>query len=243
MTDPAQTKATGQVAVIPTPSCIRSRRTAGGRTAGERASSERADDQQQAGDSRSGSGQPESARAKSAQSEPTQPDSAQLDLAQPGQGPRAAGAAVGGSARAAVREMLDSALAGLRLSCRDSHFLSRLVHWDKRNAATAASLMLRARQAGREEAELTPRQRDIIIAALHDAAVYRASGAASHGCWDCQMVPGDRCAVHARDGDRVRSYAEVEAVLSFAADVFPTQAELIRPRDIAGYRRRTPVAS
>jgi hypothetical protein len=232
MTDPAQIKATGQVAVIPTPSCIRSTRTASGRAAGERASSERADDQQLEGDSRSGSGQPEPA-----QSGRTQPDPGRA-----AQGQRAAGAAAG-SARAAVREMLESALAGLRLSCRDSHFLSRLVHWDKRNAATAASLMLRARQAGREETELTARQREIIIAALHDAAVYRASGAASSGCWDCQMVPGDRCAIHARDGDRARSYAEVEAALSFAADAFPTQAELIRPRDIARYRRRTPVAS
>jgi hypothetical protein len=235
MTDPAQIKATGQVAVIPTPSCIRSRRTASGRAAGERASSERADDQQQEGDGRSGSGQPESAQTGSA-------PSAQPELTQPAQGQRAAGAAAG-SARAAVREMLDSALAGLRLSCRDSHFLSRLVHWDKRNAATAAALMLRARQAGREEAELTPRQREVILAALHDAAVYRASGAASSGCWDCQMVPGDRCAIHARDGDRARSYAEAEAALSFAADAFPTQAELIRPRDITRYRRRTPVAS
>jgi hypothetical protein len=217
MTDPAESQATGQVAVSPTPSCIRSRRTASGRAAGERASSERADDQQDAGDGRSGPGQPEPVP--------------------PGPRQRVTSAVTAGSARAAIREMLDSALAGLRLSCRESHFLSRLVHWDKRNAATAASLMLRARQAGREEAGLTSRQREIIIAALHDAAVYRASGAAASGCWDCEMVPGDRCASHARDSDRARSYAELAVVLG------PTQAELIRPRDIAGYRHRTPVAS
>ena len=68
------------------------------------------------------------------------------------------------------------------------------MHWDKRNAAAVASLLERARQAGRDETGLTPRQREIIIAALDDAAIYRASGAAGSGCWDCEMMPGGRCA-------------------------------------------------
>jgi len=145
----------------------------------------------------------------------------------------------GRGSRRSVRQLLDSALAGIRLGCRDSQFLSRLVHWDKRNAAAVASLLVRARQAGRDEAGLTPRQREIVIAALGDAAVYRASGAAGTGCWDCEMIPGSRCANHAKDNDRARAYAELAAVLSGR----PTEAELPRPRDIAGYRSRTPVAS
>ena len=143
------------------------------------------------------------------------------------------------SRRSAARELLDSALAGIRLSCRDRQFVSRLVHWDKRNAESVASLLTRARQAGREEAGLTARQRELIIAALSDAAEYRASGAAGTGCWDCEMIPGGRCASHARDNDRARSYAELAAILSGG----PTQAELARPMVIAGYLRRTPVAS
>ena len=98
------------------------------------------------------------------------------------------------------------------------------MHWDKRNAESVASLLARARQAGREEAGLTARQRELIISALGDAAEYRASGAAGTGCWDCEMIPGGRCASHARDNDRARSYAELAALLSGS----PTQAELAR---------------
>ena len=197
MTYPAQTQATGPVAV-PTPSCIRPRRVAGERPASNGAAVE------------------------------------------PAAGDRPAG-----SRRSAAREMLDSALAGLRLSCRDRQFVSRLVHWDKRNAESVAALLTQARAAGRQEARnedaggLTPRQRELIVAALGDAAQYRASGAAGTGCWDCEMIPGGRCASHARDNDRARSYAELAAVLSGG----PTQAELARPMVIAGFRRRTPVAS
>src|SRR5690348_9173948 len=82
----------------------------------------------------------------------------------------------GSGSRRSARELLEGALAGIRLSCRDSQFLGRLVHWDKRNAAAVASLLERARQAGRDEAGLTPRQRELIIAALDDASIYRASG-------------------------------------------------------------------
>lgn len=144
-----------------------------------------------------------------------------------------------GSRRSAARQMLDNALAGMHLSCKDRNFLSRLVHWDKRNAAAVAALLVRARQAGRNEAGLTPRQREIVIAALADAAEYRASGAAGSGCWDCEMIPGGRCASHARDNDRARAYAELAALLSGT----PAQVELPRPRAISGYRSRTPVAS
>jgi hypothetical protein len=125
------------------------------------------------------------------------------------------------------------------LGCRDRQFLSRLVHWDKRNAASVASLLVRAREAGREEAGLTPRQREVIIAALGDATVYRASGVAGMGCWDCEIIPGGRCADHARDNDRARAYAELAAVLAGTGG----ETELAQPRDIAGYRRRAPVAS
>jgi hypothetical protein len=144
-----------------------------------------------------------------------------------------------GSRRTAAREVLEKALRGVRLSGRDRQFLARLVHWDKRNAASVAALLVRARQAGREEAGLTPRQREVVIAALRDAAIYRASGAAGMGCWDCEIIPGGRCAEHARDNDRAGSYAELAAMLAGTA----VQPGLTEPRDIAGYRRRTPVAS
>ena len=190
MTDPAQVQATGQVAVIPTPSCIRPRRVAG-----------------------------EQVPVTVTQSLVAGRD--------------------GGSRRSTAREVLEGALAGVRLSCRDSQFLARLVHWDKRNAASVASLLLRARQTGREEAGLPPRQLEGVIAALGDAAIYRSSGAAGLGCWDCENIPGGRCADHAKDNDRARAYAELATVLSGTTP----QAELPMPRDIAGYRRRTPVAS
>jgi hypothetical protein len=141
--------------------------------------------------------------------------------------------------RSTARELLDAALAGVRLGCRDSQFLTRLVHWDKRNAASVASLLTRAREAGREEGALTRRQLEGVLAALSDAAAYRASGAAGLDCWDCEIVPGGRCAYHARDTDRALAYAELGAAL--AGTTVP--AELPKPREISGYRRRTPVAS
>ena len=193
MTDPAQVQATGQVAVVPTPSCVRPRRAV-----------------------------VEQAPVTGTPSLPARPG-------RPDAAPR----------RGSVREMLEGALAGIRLGCRDRQFLGRLVHWDKRNAASVVSLIVRAREAGREEAGLTPRQLEVVMAALGDAALYRSSGAAGVGCWDCEIIPGGRCAYHARDNDRANAYAELAAVLSGNT----TQAELPQPRDIAGYRRRTPVAS
>jgi hypothetical protein len=131
--------------------------------------------------------------------------------------------------------MLYAALTGVRLGTRDKQFLTRLVAWDKRNAASVASLLTRARQAGRDEAALTPRQLEIVLAALADAAVYRSSGGSGSGCWGCDNIPGGRCADHLKDNDRARAYAEVAAALS------PDGRS--QPRDGAGYRRRAPVAS
>jgi hypothetical protein len=179
--------------------------------------------------------------------------------------------------RATARQLLEAALAGVRLGCRDQQFLSRLVHRDKRNAASVASLLDRARQAGHEagigEAGLTQRQRELIIGALGEAAFYRASGAAAASCWDCEIVPGGRCAEHARDFDRAGAYADLARVLAGTAPgpapvapvvpvgpvpvgpvpvgpvpVGPVPAALPlpgrdRPRDLSGYRHRTPVAS
>jgi hypothetical protein len=190
MTIPAQMQAPGQVAAVPTPSCVRPRRAVG-----------------------------EQAPGTVTPSLATPHDAA--------------------SRRSTARDVLEGALAGIRLGCRDSQFLARLVRWDKRNAASVASLLVRARETGREEGGLTPRQLEVVIAALGDAAIYRASGAAGMGCWDCEILPGGRCAYHARDNDRAGAYAELAAVLSGTT----AEAELPKPRDIAGYRRRTPVAS
>jgi hypothetical protein len=149
--------------------------------------------------------------------------------------------AAGQSGRAAAREELQSALAGVTLGSRDRQFLGKLVHWDKRNAASVVSLLRRARQAGRDEAALTPRQMETVLAALGDAARYRSAGLGAVGCWDCENVPAGRCAEHARDDERARAYAELAADL--AAPTGRADDGLTPPRDIAGYRRRRPVAS
>jgi hypothetical protein len=161
-----------------------------------------------------------------------------------------------GSSRAAVRDELDAALRGTKLSDRDKQFLGRLVHWDKRNGSSVAALLWRARMAGRDEATLTPRQLEIVIAALEDAAVYRALGAETVSCWDCESIPSGRCPEHSRDADWARAYAETVAVLSAASAELSASAcagpgrsadqaaeALPRPTDIAKYRRRAPVAS
>jgi len=151
-----------------------------------------------------------------------------------------------GGCRATVRDALDAALHGIRLGGRDRQFLRRLVHWDKRNAAAVASLLVRARQAGRSEVALSARQLEIVLTALEDAGRYRTSGAAAMGCWDCENIPGGRCADHARDADRARACAELAAQL--AAGSAPGSAAaaaggLPRPTDISGFRQRTSVAS
>jgi len=143
------------------------------------------------------------------------------------------------ASRAGARGALAAALAGVHLGCRDRQFLGRLVHWDKRSAASVASLIRRARLAGRSEAALTPRQHEIVLTALRDAAVYRSSGADAIGCWDCENCPGSQCADHARDADRARGYADLMLQLSGQA----SQPGLRQPTEITGYRRRTSVAS
>jgi hypothetical protein len=151
-----------------------------------------------------------------------------------------------GARRARVREALDAALHGAMLGGRDRQFLSRLVHWDKRNAATVASLLWRARLAGRAEVALAARQMEIVLTALEDAAAYRTSGAAAAGCWDCESIPGGRCADHARDADRARAFTELATVLAAGAAAGAGAAaagELQRPTDISGFRRRMSVAS
>jgi hypothetical protein len=149
--------------------------------------------------------------------------------------------AAGQSGRATAREELRAALAGVTLGSRDRQFLGKLVHWDKRNAASVVSLLRRARQAGRDEAALTPRQMETVLAALGDAARHRSAGLGAVGCWDCENVPAGRCAEHVRDDERARAYAELAAVL--AAPTGRADGGLTQPRDIAGYRRRRPVAS
>jgi hypothetical protein len=161
-------------------------------------------------------------------------------------------AAAAAPRRGTARQLLEAALAGVRLGSRDRQFLTRLVHWDKRNAAAVASLLERARDAGRSDAEqaeaavaeragagLTPRQLELVVAALGDAAVYRASGAASRSCWDCEMVPGGRCADHTRDFDRASAYADLASALSAPRPAAARDC----PRDLTTYRHRAPVAS
>ena len=118
------------------------------------------------------------------------------------------------SGRATVRDALDAALRGIRLDGRDRRFLNRLVHWDKREATAVASLLWQARMAGRCEAALSSRQLELVLAALEDAARYRTSGADAAGCWDCENIPGRRCADHARDTDRARACTELAAQLA-----------------------------
>ncbi|MGH3274605.1 MAG: hypothetical protein ACRDNZ_09865 [Streptosporangiaceae bacterium] len=154
--------------------------------------------------------------------------------------------------RSTARQMLEAALAGVRLGGRDRQFLARLVHWDKRSATAVASLLERAREAGwdagRASAALTHRQLELVVAALGDAAVYRASGTAAASCWDCELVPGGRCADHARDFDRAGAYTELARALSVPSALPGTRADLPwpargLPTDLTDYRHRAPVAS
>jgi hypothetical protein len=162
--------------------------------------------------------------------------------AQPGSGPVQLQRS--GASRATVRDALDAALRGVRLGGGDRKFLHRLVHWDKRNAAAVASLLWRARQAGRIEASLSGRQLEVVLTALEDASVYRTSGAAAAGCWDCENVPSGRCADHTKDADRARACAELAAQLAASQVARPGAAgDLHRPTDMSGFRRRTSVAS
>jgi hypothetical protein len=144
------------------------------------------------------------------------------------------------SGRATVRDTLEAALHGIRLGGRDRRFLGRLVQWDKREAAAVASLLWRARAAGRSETALSARQLEVVVAALEDAAAYRASGACAIGCWDCENIPGRRCADHARDADRARACTELAAQLAAGptAASSAAAAELERLTGLSEFRGR-----
>jgi hypothetical protein len=76
--------------------------------------------------------------------------------------------------------------------------------------------------------------------------LYRTSGAAAAGCWDCENIPGGRCADHAKDADRARACAELAVQLaagSAAGSAAATASDPQRPTDISGFRQRTSVAS
>jgi hypothetical protein len=148
-----------------------------------------------------------------------------------------------GACRATVRDALDAALRGIRLGGRERRFLGRLVHWDKREAAAVASLLWQARLAGRREAALSSRQLEVILAALEDAAAYRASGACAVGCWDCEIIPAGRCADHVRDADRARACTELVAQLAAGPASGGSAAELQRLTEMSGFRGRASVAS
>ncbi len=154
--------------------------------------------------------------------------------------------------RASVRDEFDAVLSGVPLSTRDRQFLGKLVHWDKRKAASVVYLLRRARRAGRNEAGLTPVQLETVLAALKDAVVHRVAGVDTVGCWDCDKVRGGRCAEHSRDFERARGYADLAALLS-AGSILPhldndcatglAPTPIQRPTDISGYRRRAPIVS
>jgi hypothetical protein len=143
------------------------------------------------------------------------------------------------SGRAAARAALETALSGVQLTGADLRFLARLSQWDKRNAATVASLVTRARQCGRAEAGLSPAQLDTVLAALIDGFAYRTSGAAAEGCWDCANRSSGLCGEHARDADRARDFADLAAALSGQAA--PTSMPCLGA--LPDFRRRDAVAS
>jgi hypothetical protein len=120
------------------------------------------------------------------------------------------------SGRATARAVLGDALNGVELTTVDRRFIARLSQWDKRCATIVASLIARARQAGRREA-LTAEQLGTVIDALMDAYTYRTSGAASAGCWDCANRAIGFCAEHARDAGRANAFAQLAAALAATA--------------------------
>ncbi len=117
------------------------------------------------------------------------------------------------SGRATARAVLGDALNGVELTPVDRRFIARLSQWDKRSATTVASLIARARQAGRCDA-LAVEQLVTVLDALTDAYAYRTSGAASAGCWDCANRASGLCADHARDAGRAHAFAELAAALA-----------------------------
>lgn len=110
---------------------------------------------------------------------------------------------------------------------QDRQFRSWIGQCDRGDAGSVAALLW---LTGRDEAALTSRQLDVVLGALGDAITYRNSGANALGCWDCENVPGGRCAEHARNADTARAYAELASALSGGL----TQGELRRLTEIAG---------
>ena len=269
---PGGPRAGGQQAAVPTPACIRAKRAAA------------VPAQRQAPvvplapgsplpSASPGSASPRSASPRSGSPGSGSPDSGLAGparLAVPCESAGLAGrpsAVPGSSGRVSARSALFAALSGVRLGTHDRQFLTRLVHWDKRNAASVASLVWRARQAGRAEGALTPRQLEVVMSALSDAAAYRGSGRVTVSRWDFDLFPGDgRCGEQTGNSDRARAYAEVAAQLGemprpSGTALVPVTAALPGPtheqerHDVGGespgglpgglarYRRRASVAS
>src|SRR6202034_4239226 len=134
--------------------------------------------------------------------------------------------------RAPVRDALDAALRGVRLGGRDRNFLRRLVHWDKRNAAAVASLLWRARQAGRIEASLSGRQLEVVLTALEDAGVYRNSPAAAAQIMPRTPTGHARAPNWPRSSRPLRSRAPAGRATSSARPASPASGAARRwPRD------------
>lgn len=114
-------------------------------------------------------------------------------------------AAAAAPRRGTARQLLDAALAGVRLGSRDRQFLARLVHWDKRNAAAVASLLERAREAGRSDAEQAAADRTVAEQGRRRAHL-PAAGAHRRRAGRRRRLPGQRRRVHEllglRDGAR-----------------------------------------
>jgi hypothetical protein len=156
------------------------------------------------------------------------------------------------SADADVPEALDAALAGAGLAGADRQFIDRLVKRDQRYTASLASVLWKARSAGRAEAALKPQELETVIGALKDAARYRESGADTMGCRDCENVPAGRCQEHSKDFDKAQACTDLARSLTAAraalgkgapgkATAPGTGAGLPGSRGDAGYAR--PVAS
>ncbi len=138
-----------------------------------------------------------------------------------------------GSGRAGARAALEGALGGVALTPAERRFLGRVSGWDKRSAGMIASLLERARQRGRLEASLPPRQRAIMLAALMDACAYRTSNARCAGCWQGQQQPGGRCAEHARDARLAAEFAQLAALLGTGPEPVTGLRDVASPAAVA----------
>jgi hypothetical protein len=99
------------------------------------------------------------------------------------------------------------AAAGVQLSAYDHRILVWLTGWEPTTCAVIAGLITRA-HASAGSAPLTEAQRCTALAALADAATYRAAGADAR-CEDCMAHPAGCCDSHADDLDRASAYREL----------------------------------